>query len=53
MCFVQDALLYYEPCNAAGVFPGQVNFIYDSGTVSGMIGDREMNILKKLQKKTC
>jgi hypothetical protein len=45
MCLVQDALLYCEPCNMAGVHPGQVDFVYDSGTVSGVMGEREMNIL--------
>lgn len=48
MCLVQDALLYYEPCNMVGVRPRQVDFICDSGAVSGMIGEREMNILKNV-----
>jgi hypothetical protein len=28
----ENAGLYCEPCNAAGVRPGQIDFIYDSGT---------------------
>ncbi len=35
MCLVRDAFLPFEPCNMAGVHPGQVDFMYDSGTVSG------------------
>jgi hypothetical protein len=39
MCIVRDAFLFCEPCNMAGVCPGQVDFIYDSGTVSGIMGE--------------
>jgi hypothetical protein len=45
MCQIQEAYLYSEPCEAAGVRPGQINFIYDSGTVSGVTGEKEINIL--------
>jgi hypothetical protein len=41
MSLVQDALLYCEPCNMAGVHPAQVDFVYDSGTVNGVMGERE------------
>jgi hypothetical protein len=33
-----------EPRYAAGVRPNQVDFINDSGTVGGVMGEREMNI---------
>jgi hypothetical protein len=51
MCLVRDALLYCEPCNIAGVRPGQVDFIYDSGTVCGVMGEREMDILKSVEEE--
>jgi hypothetical protein len=51
MCLVQDAFLYCEQCNMAGVRPGQVDFIYDSGTVSGVMGEREMDILKSVKEE--
>lgn len=51
MCLVKDAFLYCEPCNMAGVRPGQVDFIYDSGTVSGVMGEREMGILKSVEEE--
>jgi hypothetical protein len=34
----------------AGVRPGQVDFIYDSVTVSGVMGEREMDILKRVEE---
>jgi hypothetical protein len=48
MCLVRDACSYFEPSYATGVRPNQVDFIYDSGTVSGVMGEREMNILKNV-----
>jgi len=51
MCLVRDALLYCEPCNMAGVRPGQVDFIYDSGTVSGVMGEREIDILRNVEEE--
>jgi hypothetical protein len=51
MCLMLDAQLYCEPCNAAGVCSGQVDFIYDSGTVSGVMGTREMDILQNVAEK--
>jgi hypothetical protein len=51
MCLDKDASLYCEPCFAMGVHPGQVDFIYDSGTVSGVMGEREMNILKNVAQE--
>jgi hypothetical protein len=38
MYLVHDALFYCEPCNVADICLVQVDFIYDSGTVSGVIG---------------
>jgi hypothetical protein len=35
----------------AGVCPGQVDFIYDSGTVSGVMGEWEMGILKSVEEE--
>jgi hypothetical protein len=49
MCIMQDAYLYCEPCNIAGVHPGQADFVYDSGTLSGVMGEREMDILRKFE----
>lgn len=51
LCTIQEAFLYYKPCAAAGVCPGQVDFIYDSGTVSCVIGEKEMHILKTWLRK--
>ena len=51
MCMVRDAFLYCEPCNMVGVRPGQIDFIYDSGTVSGVMGEREMDILKSMEEE--
>jgi hypothetical protein len=51
MCLVQDAFLYCELCFATGVQPGQVDFIYDSSTVSGVMGEREMNILENVAEE--
>jgi hypothetical protein len=51
MCLDKVASLYCEPCFAMGVRPGQVDFIYDSGTVSGFMGEREMNILKNVAQE--
>jgi cell envelope opacity-associated protein A len=39
MCIICNAFLFCEPCNMAGVRPGQVEFIYDSGAVSGVMGE--------------
>jgi hypothetical protein len=51
MCLVQVAYLYCEECNTAGIRLGQVDFIYDSGTVSGVMGEREMDILKSVKEE--
>jgi hypothetical protein len=51
MCLVQEASLYCEPCHTAGVRPGQVDFIYDSGTVSGVMGVKEMSILRNVAEE--
>jgi hypothetical protein len=42
--------LYSEPCNAAVVRQGQIDFIHDSGTVNGIMGEKEMVILKNVSK---
>jgi hypothetical protein len=51
MCLMLDAQLYCKPCNAAGVRSGQVDFIYDSDTVSGVMGAREMDILQNVAEE--
>lgn len=51
MCKVNEAGLYCQPCNTAGVRPGQVDFIYDSGTVSGVMGEKESNILSNVAEE--
>jgi hypothetical protein len=51
MCLIRDAFLYCEPCNMAGVRQGQVDFIYDSGTVSGVMGECEMGNLKSVEEE--
>lgn len=51
MCLIWDGFLYCKPCNAAGVCPGQVDFIYDSGTVSRVMGERETDILKSVEEE--
>jgi hypothetical protein len=52
ICLVRDAFFYYDKlCNTAGVRPGQVDFIYNSGTVSGVVGEREMDILKSVKEE--
>ena len=47
MCNVitRDAMLYCEPCNLMGVKQDEIDFVYDSGTVSGVIGAKEKSIL--------
>jgi hypothetical protein len=51
MGLMLDAQLYCKPCNAAGVHSGQVDFIYNSGPVSGVMGAREMDILQNVAKE--
>jgi len=51
MCLFRDKMLYCEPCNMTGVRPGQVDFVYDSGTVSGVMGEREIGILKSVEEE--
>jgi hypothetical protein len=43
--------LFCEPCNVAGVRPGQIDFIYDSGTVNGVMGEKEKAILKNVAEE--
>jgi SNF2 family DNA or RNA helicase len=42
MCLMTqlDAQLYCEPCNLIGVGNDEVDFIYDTGTVSGVMGEK-------------
>ena len=47
MCLVQDTMLYCEPCNMTGVHPDQVDFVYNSGTVSRVMGEHEIGILTR------
>ncbi len=41
--------LYCEPCNLMGVGIGEIDFIYDTGAVSGVIGEKEKEILKNVE----
>jgi hypothetical protein len=51
MCLMTqlDAQLYCEPCNLMGVGIDEVDFIYDTGTVSGVMGEKEKEILKSVE----
>jgi hypothetical protein len=53
MCLMHElsSELYCEPCNLMGVGSDEIDFVYDTGTVSGVIGKREQEILKKLKMK--
>ncbi len=51
MCIGHDALLYCKPCNMAGVRSKQVDFVNDSGTVSGVIGEKKWRSKKMSKKK--
>jgi hypothetical protein len=51
MCLDLDGLLYCEPCNAAGVCPGQVDLIYDLGTVNWVTGAKELAILQNVAEE--
>ena len=47
MCLVTElsSELYCEPCNLMGVSYDEIDFVYDTGTVSGVMGPKEKNIL--------
>jgi hypothetical protein len=51
MCLMTqlDAQLYCEPCNLMGVGNDEVDFIYDTGTVSGVMKEKEKEILKSVE----
>lgn len=49
MCM--DTKLYCEPCYTVGVRSGQVDFIYDSGTEKGIMGKKEIEILKDIAEE--
>jgi hypothetical protein len=51
MCLMTklDAQLYCEPCNLMGVGIDEIDFIYDTGTVSGVIVEKEKEILKNVE----
>jgi hypothetical protein len=51
MCLMTqlDAQLYCEPCHLMGVGIDEVDFIYDTGTVSGVMGEKEKEILKSVE----
>ena len=53
LCKVEEeyAGLYCEPCNTAGVRNGQIDFIYDSGTVNGLMGEKEKAILQNIAEE--
>ena len=47
MCLITElnSELYCEPCNLMGVSYDEIDFVYDTGTVSGVMGPKEKNIL--------
>jgi hypothetical protein len=47
----QDAQLYYEPCYVMGVAADKVDFVYDSGTTSGVAGIIDKNILFDVEEE--
>ncbi len=53
LCKIQEenAGLYCEPCIATEVRLGQINFIYDSGTVNGVMGEKEKAILRNVAEE--
>ena len=53
LCKIEEeyAGLYCEPCNTAGVRNGQIDFIYDPGTVNGVMGEKEKAILQNVAEE--
>jgi hypothetical protein len=43
--------LYWEPCNLMGVSYNEIDFIYDTGTVSGVMGPKERKILFNVENE--
>ena len=43
--------LYCKPCNLMGVAYDEIDFIYDTGTVSGVLGTKECNILANVENE--
>ena len=43
--------LYCEPCNLMGVAYGEIDFIYDTGTMSSVLGPKERSILANVEYK--
>ncbi len=50
-CFVRGALLYFEPCYIMGVATDEIDFVYDSGTTSGVPGVNETDILFNVEEE--
>ena len=53
MCIVTEinSELYCEPCNLMGVSYNEIDFIYDTGTVSGVMGPKERKILFNVENE--
>ena len=43
--------LYCEPCNLMGMAYDEIDFIYDTGTVSGVLGSKECSILTNVENE--
>jgi hypothetical protein len=50
-CFEREAQLYCEPCYVMGVATDEVDFVYDSGTTSGVAGMKEKEILFDVEEE--
>ena len=53
MCLTTEinSELYCEPCNLMGVSYNEIDFIYDTGTVSGVMGPKERKILFNVENE--
>jgi hypothetical protein len=50
-CFERKAQLYYEPCFVMGVASDKIDFVYNSGTTSGVAGINEKDILFDVEEE--
>ena len=53
MCLITEinSELYSEPCNLMGAAYDEIDFIYDTGTVSGAMGPKECEILFNVENE--
>jgi hypothetical protein len=50
-CIDREAKLYCEPCFVTGVADDEIDFVYDSGTTSGVAGINEKEILFDVEEE--